>query len=235
MARYTHLIFDADHTLIDYTADEYGAFSRLFQRLGVKADNKMILRCQDLSVEAWCAAGLFDVHTEKIQREYHILYRSHLPGLFSKIFEEFGVNADLGMASELFLKELECVSIPVLGAKECLSSLQGKCRLLVATNGISAMGRGRLSLFKGLVDEVFISEEIGVIKPRKEFFEHILKAVGAKKEECLMIGDSLASDMAGAIAAGIDCCWFNPQKKPNETQIRPTYEISDLAEVQTLI
>ena len=235
MPKYTHLIFDADHTLIDYTADEYGALERLFAFLGVKADKEMILRCQALSVEAWKEAGLFDVHTEKIQREYHLLYRSHLLGLFRRIFEEFGVDADVGMTSERFLKELEHVAVPMIGARECLLALKGRCKLYVATNGISAMGRGRLALFAGLLDGIFISEEMGVIKPKKEFFEHILQTVGAKKEECLMIGDSLASDMAGAIAAGIDCCWLNAQKKPNESSVRPTYEIASLKEVEKFV
>lgn len=235
MPSYKHLIFDADHTLINYDADERGAFLRLFSDFGVALDEKQLARCQFLSVQAWSEAGLFDVHTEKTQREYHLLYRSHLLHLFSWLFDEMSINADVGGTSERFLKELEHISEPIQGAKELLLSLQGRCRLHVATNGLSSIQRGRLACFSGLFDEFFISEEMNVIKPKAEFFEQIFERLHAKKQDCLMIGDSLLSDVAGANGVGIDSCWFNPQKKPNETEIRPTFEIASFEELGKIL
>ena len=43
--------------------------------------------------------------------------------------------------------------------------------------------------------------------------------------ELLMLGDSLTSDIAGAEAAGVDSCWFNPSGAKNESVHRPTYEL----------
>lgn len=231
MKGYKNLIFDVDHTLLDYSADEKGAFIRLFSALGVATDENMLKDCQEQSVKAWGEAGLFDVQSKKTQREYHLLYRSHLRVLFSRVFEKYGVNADVGAVSEQFLKELEHIGAPLFGAKTVLEKLKPTHRIFLATNGLSSIQRGRTAVFDGLFDGLFISEEIGAIKPQTAFFKHILHTIGAKKEECLMIGDSLVSDVAGANATGIDCCLFNPVHAPNQTKISPTYEIASLEEL----
>lgn len=54
-------------------------------------------------------------------------------------------------------------------------------------------------------------------------------------EQALIIGDSLSSDIKGGQLAGLDTCWFNPNAKPNNTGILPTYEINDLNELYTIL
>ena len=43
-----------------------------------------------------------------------------------------------------------------------------------------------------------------------------------------MIGDSLSSDIKGGINFGIDTCLYNPKKISKDSEIKPTYEISNL-------
>ena len=45
------------------------------------------------------------------------------------------------------------------------------------------------------------------------------------KEQVLIIGDSLTSDIAGGIAYGIDTCWFNPAGRKADATTLITYEI----------
>lgn len=232
---YRCLIFDADHTILDYKEDEKNAFSRLFSALRIPFDEGMLTRAHVLSEEAWTEAGLYDVQDERISREYHKLYRSHVRHLFSRLFAEYGVAADVQTAAEGFLSELEGASAPAFGAEETLAALSKKYRLFVATNGLIAIQRGRLSRLNKYFERLFISEEIGHIKPHAPFFEDILKKTGAKKEECLMIGDSLSSDIRGAIDFGMDGCWFNRLQSPNPTDLRPKYEISDLKELLSFL
>ena len=52
-----------------------------------------------------------------------------------------------------------------------------------------------------------------------------------KEKHYLMVGDSLESDIAFANAAGIRSVWFNPNYKQNDTQNKPTYEISSMLEL----
>jgi 2-haloacid dehalogenase len=53
--------------------------------------------------------------------------------------------------------------------------------------------------------------------------------------ETLIVGDSLSADIQGGQLAGIDTCWFNPQKKKNDTNWISTYEIGRLQELYDLL
>jgi 2-haloalkanoic acid dehalogenase type II len=75
------------------------------------------------------------------------------------------------------------------------------------------------------------SFEFKEIKPNKIVFEKILKEFNVRKEEAIMVGDSLKSDVFGANNAGIKSCWINRQNKKNNTQIIPTYTINSLDEL----
>jgi Predicted hydrolase (HAD superfamily) len=50
-----------------------------------------------------------------------------------------------------------------------------------------------------------------------------------------MIGDSLSSDISGAMNSKIDSVWFNQYSKTNQTNFKPTYQISELSELFDII
>ena len=54
-------------------------------------------------------------------------------------------------------------------------------------------------------------------------------------KQALIIGDSLSSDIKGGQLAGLDTCWYNPERKPNNTDIVPTYEIQKLDELYQIL
>lgn len=49
------------------------------------------------------------------------------------------------------------------------------------------------------------------------------------------MGDSLTSDIRGAVNAGIDSCWFNPDGIENRTGPVPDYEIRSLLELKEIL
>lgn len=49
------------------------------------------------------------------------------------------------------------------------------------------------------------SSDHGMVKPSPQPFELVVKELGIKKSEALVIGDSVSRDLGGAHAAGIDC------------------------------
>ena len=51
---------------------------------------------------------------------------------------------------------------------------------------------------------------MGVAKPSKAYFDICLKQIGEPKESCIVIGDSLSSDMLGAKNASLRSVWFMP-------------------------
>ena len=99
----------------------------------------------------------------------------------------------------------------------------------VITNGIKDTQYGRFDN-AGLMNdfaEIIISEEAGAAKPAAAFFDYVLDRIGFRnRDEMLIIGDSLSSDIAGGVGYGIDTCWFNPDGLENKTGVEPTYEIS---------
>jgi haloacid dehalogenase superfamily, subfamily IA, variant 1 with third motif having Dx(3-4)D or Dx(3-4)E len=64
--------------------------------------------------------------------------------------------------------------------------------------------------------DIFCFRELGVVKPAKEYFDLVLKKLGEKKENLVMIGDNLESDIYGVQNIGIDTILYDPENKnPN--------------------
>ena len=73
---------------------------------------------------------------------------------------------------------------------------------------------------------------MGCEKPGIAFFEHVWEKIGHyKKEEVVIVGDSLTSDMQGGNNAGIMCCWYNPKGIENNTDLRIDFEIDNLQKI----
>ncbi|MBE5753141.1 MAG: HAD family hydrolase [Clostridiales bacterium] len=235
--RYKNLIFDADHTLINYTADERDALKRIFEEIGLKFSDKMLDRCCYLSEFTWTETGLYDVKNERIQREYHNLYKTHLDLLFTRIFTEFPCSFSPIRAGELLLKYLKDGTNSISHAEETIKKLKTEkgYNIYIATNGLIDIQVGRLKRFAPYLDGLFISEELKEIKPNPLFFKKILERLNCTVKECLMIGDSLLSDIAGADGVGMDSCWFNPKSKENQSGTKPRYEIKDLTDLLQIL
>ena len=83
---------------------------------------------------------------------------------------------------------------------------------------------------------MFVSEEIGFQKPQKEYFDQVDRRIpGFDPARAIVVGDSPASDIAGANAAGLDSCWYNPKGEIMPENIRCTFEIRNLKELPDVI
>ena len=235
MKKYKVILFDADHTVIDYLEDEKAVLRELLPTLGIEPTEETVCECDDISNETWDGAGLNKVSDPYIQQEYHRLYVEHTEDMFKALFQKYPSNADPKETGLWFLKMLERPAILCEGAEEVLSTLAGRYKIGIATNAISALQRPRLKTIEKWIDRIYISEEVGFIKPLPQFFKHILEDLGVTKEECLMVGDSLSSDVAGANASGVDSCWVNRKGRENKSKHAPTYEIRRLAELLELL
>lgn len=123
-------------------------------------------------------------------------------------------------------------------AEETVNALKTKYKQYAATNGTATAQHIKLakSGLDKIFEDVFISEEIGFEKPSIDYYKKVFKKIGSdNSEEYLMIGDSLTSDMQGANNVGIRTCWFNPNGKKNNTNVRIDYEIHDLKEIKDIL
>lgn len=233
--QYDYLIFDADHTLIDFDADERRAFRAAFAAAGMQASDAMVEACWAFSARNWGELGLNNVHLPQLRARYHELYHTHVREIVDYMDTMYALGAGRAAAEHTFSQALALAAHPVEGALQALETLAKRYRLCIATNGLAAMQAGRLRELAPLFERVFVSEEMGVIKPDPVFFAHMLKALGTTAERCLMIGDSLASDIAGACAAGLDSIWFNRRGVPLPAGIRVKAVIRDLRELLSIL
>ena len=85
-------------------------------------------------------------------------------------------------------------------------------------------------------EESFVSQELGHNKPSKEYFEAAFARIpGFDPAECLMVGDSLTSDILGGKNAGLRTVWVNPHHKTAPEHLKPDYEIEYLADLPALL
>lgn len=99
--------------------------------------------------------------------------------------------------------------------RETVEKLRGRYKQYAVTNGTAVAQNRKLAVsgLKELLDGVFISDEVGANKPDKEFFDRVFEKIGDyKKEEIVIIGDSLYSDIQGGNNAGIYSVLFDPGK-----------------------
>jgi len=85
-----------------------------------------------------------------------------------------------------------------------IESLKPRYRLLLASNTNELHANRYRRQFAGTLqhfDHQVLSYEIGVRKPRREFFEHCLLLADCPAGECLFV-DDLADNIAGARACG---------------------------------
>jgi putative hydrolase of the HAD superfamily len=72
---------------------------------------------------------------------------------------------------------------------------------------------------------------VGIGKPDRRVFDMLLERLKTNPETCVMIGNSLTSDVGGAQSAGMRAVWVNRSGKTRDNSIVPDWEISSLDEL----
>eukprot|EP00913_Durusdinium_trenchii_P013406 g12587.t1 len=105
---------------------------------------------------------------------------------------------------------------PVPGAIELLQRVKAKHPVGIVTNHVVAEQIKKIAAIgvEPFVDELVVSEEVGVPKPDARMFETALSRLGGTPDEAVMIGDSWSSDILGATRLGIRAIWLNRYESP---------------------
>ncbi|MBI5066412.1 HAD family hydrolase [Candidatus Woesearchaeota archaeon] len=162
-------------------------------------------------------------------RQTYEMFRIRVPfGNFVTSFEQLVMTKSYKDKTEAFTKALELFQRTprdnqmdlligiwnknVLLAKlypetiEVLEELKKKkIKLAVVSNMPSFAGKEILEKFglEKYFNVIMLSYEEGILKNSPEFFNKTLEKLKVKKEEALMVGDSVPTDIKGAEAAGI--------------------------------
>lgn len=225
---YKFLLFDLDHTLLDFAADEAAALTQLLEEAGVEDIDSYKSYYVPMNKALWD-----DLTAGRITKPELIRTR------FAKLFEHFGQSVDGAFMAERYQHFLSQQGHVFEGARELLEDLRNQgYRLFAATNGVTFIQKGRLSQsgMGNYFEQIFISDEVGYHKPNKDFYDHISQVVdNFEIHQALMIGDSLSADIQGGINAGMDTAWFNPHHLSNQTMLKPTYIVHNYQEILNIL
>ena len=225
---YSILLFDADETILDFKKSERSALENTFSKHKILPSDELCKKFSETNQKLW---KLFE--KKEIEKPDIIKRR------FKETLEFFNMPYSPQMGFEGDYQEfLSAEHSLIPHAREVCEELCKTHSMYIITNGLLATQTRRLGecgilpCFKNF----FVSEQIGFQKPSVQYFNKVLELIGnPNKREILIIGDSCSSDINGGIAAGIDTCWYNPQNAPLTAVSSPSYTISDLRELLSIL
>ncbi|MDQ0271646.1 YjjG family noncanonical pyrimidine nucleotidase [Cytobacillus purgationiresistens] len=227
MNQYQFLLFDIDDTLLDFRATEQLSLKMLFEqeKLDLTPDIEQHYRMYN--------QGLWRSFEEgKLGRTELLNTR------FANFLKEYGKEVDGVLMEKSYRGFLEQGHHMIDGALDLINRLAPDYELYVVTNGVSKTQDRRLrdAGLHPLFKNIFVSDDTGYQKPMKEFFDYVFARIpNFSRDKGLIIGDSLLADMMGGKQAGLDTCWVNPEMKPDNIGVNPTYEIRSLIELYPIL
>ncbi|MCR4778209.1 MAG: YjjG family noncanonical pyrimidine nucleotidase [Lachnospiraceae bacterium] len=203
-----NFLFDLDQTLLDFHATEHKALKIVCQNNGLEYSDALYDEFMKYNKTLWL---LFE--KGKITRTE--LFTKRFAFVMAKGNGK-DLNIDPLALNDEFINTMAKNGILMDGAMDFVKRLKVELedvRIYIVTNGVTvnAMGRIRSTGLDAYLEDVFVSEDLGVNKPAKEYFDICLGKISEPKENCIVIGDSLSSDMQGAKNAGLSSVWFMPE------------------------
>ena len=231
MKRYEAIFFDLDHTLWDFEKNSYATLKELVDKYQIHTVagfefESFYYNFKNSNRHLW---SLYDKNLISQQELRH--QRVHLT--FA------GLDVDINKYYEAFSTEY----IHLCSTKgeliehsiELLEHVFDRYKLLILTNGFEKVQYTKMitSNIFHYFDHVITTEDMNAKKPEPVFFEYALKKAGLKAENVIMVGDTLETDVLGALNAGIDAVYYNPDKTPHKHAV--THEVHSLKELLKLL
>lgn len=224
MKKYEWLLFDNDNTLMDFHSASHSAFHGSMRAMGLTES---------------------EIDYDEYNKHNHIVWSEFENGLIdaltlrSKRFQLYfdaiqHTEANPRESNDAYLNHLILHPHMMDHAYDLLDAVRTKYKLGLITNGLKEVQRPRLKAAKiyNYFDTIVVSDEIGHAKPQKGYFDHVVSEMGPNVDlsKAIVIGDSLNSDIKGAINYGLDSVWLNPQQKSAE-DLKPTFIVESVKEI----
>lgn len=222
-----YLLWDIDNTLLSFDLAERASMTKGFDKFGLDiGDEKALEVYKNINDKYW-----------KMLEKGHMTREEILTGRFEEFFDLYDIAYDDRLVNDFNLFYQEELGKQVFFndyAEEVLQKLGKDYKQYAVTNGSKVAQSGKLknSGLDKVFDGVFISEDLGYDKPSLKYFDLVFENIGSKnKDEYILIGDSLTSDMLGSNNAGIRNIWYNPKDIDNKANVKVDYTIKNLKEV----
>lgn len=208
-----NFLFDLDQTLLDFHASEYKALGIVLTSNGLSFSDEIYRAFKAYNKALW-------LELEKGTISRNELFTKRFLDVFSRC-EGDASGLDPLKVNDDFIRTMSVNGVLMDGALEFVRRVKENipdARIYIASNGATVNAKGRIAS-TGLdryIDGLFISEDMGVTKPDAKFFDLCLEKIGEPRSSCIMIGDSLSSDMLGAKNASLASVWFMPSGNVEE-------------------
>jgi putative hydrolase of the HAD superfamily len=176
------------------------------------------------------------------EREVLRAIRAFLPEFRTRVWQDAlavvgSTDPDLALAmQQAFVDARRAGEVIDPEAESVLADLARDHRLALLTNGAGDVQRDKLARtpFALYFDPIVVSVEVDVGKPDPRIFEIALDRLGVRAGDAVMVGDSLARDVAGARAAGIRTVWIDRGQEREEGP-RPDATIRRLSDLRAAL
>lgn len=226
--RYDVILWDVDGTLLDFSYSQRLSISKCLEEIGVIPTEEMIESYSAINEGWWKRLEKGEVTKAEL-----------LTGRFIDLFAKYEIAyEDVAVFRTRYETYLGEIFKYIDNSIEICKALKGRVRQFVVTNGVTApqMSKLKRAGFFDIMEDIFISEQLGAPKPQKAFFDRVFEKIPeVERERILIVGDSLSSDIRGGNNAGIDTCWYNPKGEMNELGVITDYVIYDLKDVIRIV
>jgi len=221
------ILFDLDDTLFDFKECEREALSEALTSFDISFSREDISDYSLINDRMWKMLERGEITRETLRVKRFEVFLSRYPSSPSAL-----------AFAERYMEALSRTSALISGARELLEALRNDYALYAVTNGYELTQMGRLKsadLGKYFLG-VFISQCIGFVKPKREFFDYCASHIpDFDLESTVLVGDSLTSDISGGKEYGLLTVRYNPKGDSGDPSIRPDYEIHTLDELPALL
>lgn len=226
--KFEWILFDIDNTLLDFDGPSKLALKSSCDLHNLEYSEDLYLVYKEVNAKVWSEfeqgqITAVELRPLRFQRLFNEISMNPCPPtLFNKTYLDFVVDYAKGYES----------------IRGTLSHLKKKYKISVITNGLKEVQRARLTRLElnHFFDSITVSDEIGVAKPHKAYFDHVFNSIPnpSKPEKTLVVGDSLHSDIKGGNDYGCSTCWIS-HGRHNNGEIKPDYTILNISEFDKII
>ena len=230
MKKYNLLLFDLDDTLLDSKKTEEKAFYQIYSLYNLLTPYKMLFQqYKEINLSLWkkLEKNQITVQELKVKRWQTLLDKNKIESINVEDISSNYLDSFIKMSSLL------------PGVDNTIFQLSKSYTLSILTNGfydvqIKRLKQTNLSLY---FSKLISPEKSFACKPSKKIFQRALdEHPQFDKNEILMIGDNLYTDILGAKRVDIDSCLISSTPLSHKkSSLHPNYHIKSILELEKIL
>ncbi|KAK7140595.1 hypothetical protein R3I94_013015 [Phoxinus phoxinus] len=230
------IIFDLDNTLVDTAGAGRFAIQKVYELL----TSTPVLESHIRDI---CECYLRKLHHESFDpSEGKSIDSVRIHHWYEALQETQGTDPDPDLANSCYYTwkntRLQALTLSP-EVRSLLEELRKNYKLLLLTNGDTQTQWEKIEAVRceGLFSVVVVGGDHPEQKPAHSIFTHCFKSAGVLPQDCIMVGDSLSTDIQGGVNAGVRATvWINSDcKSLPQGSVTPDYTIPSVLNLNDVL